>query len=133
VGNTCRNNGGGIGAINQSRLVARNNTCEGNEQGSGIALFDSAQGEIVGNTCRNNGVGIGAINQSRLVARNNTCEGNATSGIALNDSVQGEVEGNQCINNEFYGIFISNRGVGVTLRNNFVYGNRLGDIYNPRR
>jgi parallel beta-helix repeat protein len=132
VGNTCRNNGVGIGAINQSRLVARNNTCEGNEQ-LGIALFDSAQGEIVGNTCRNNGIGISAINQSRLVARNNTCEGNATSGIALNDSVQGEVEGNQCINNEIYGIFIFNRGVGVTLRNNFVYGNRSGDIYDPRR
>jgi len=132
--NTCRNNGlHGIGAQDQSRLVARNNTCEGNKQ-SGIALLGSAQGEVERNTCRNNGYyGIGAQDQSRLVARNNTCEGNEMSGIALFDSVQGEIEGNQCANNKLNGIYIHERSVKATLRNNTVYGNQYGDIYDPRR
>jgi parallel beta-helix repeat protein len=133
-GNACRNNGyHGIGAQEQSRLVARNNTCEGNTY-SGIALFGSAQGEVSGNACRNNGYyGIGAQEQSRLTARNNTCEGNEMSGIALFDSVQGEIEGNQCVNNKLNGIYIHERSVKATLRNNTVYGNRGGDIYDPRR
>jgi parallel beta-helix repeat protein len=133
-GNTCRNNGlHGIGAQDQSRLVARNNTCEGNKQG-GIGLLGSAQGEVSGNACRNNGYhGIAAQEQSRLVARNNTCEGNEMSGIALFDSVQGEIEGNQCANNKLNGIYIHERSVKATLRNNTVYGNRGGDIYDPRR
>jgi parallel beta-helix repeat protein len=132
--NTCRNNGlCGIAAHDQSRLVARNNTCEGN-QGVGIALFGSAQGEIEVNTCRNNGsCGIWAQDQSRLVARNNTCEGNEMGGIALFGSVQGEIEGNQCANNKLNGIYIHERSVKATLRNNTVYGNRGGDIYDPRR
>jgi parallel beta-helix repeat protein len=132
--NTCRNNGlCGIWAQDQSRLVARNNTCEQNK-GSGIALLGSAQGEIEGNTCLNNGLcGIWAQDQSRLVARNNTCEGNEMSGIALFGSVQGEIEGNQCANNKLNGIYIHERSVKATLRNNTVYGNRGGDIYDPRR
>jgi parallel beta-helix repeat protein len=133
-GNACRNNGlHGIYAGEQSRLVARNNTCEGN-QGFGIALLGSAQGTVVGNTCRNNGTyGIYADNQSRLVALNNTCEGNEMSGIALFGSVQGEIEGNQCANNKLNGIYIHERSVKATLRNNTVYGNQYGDIYDPRR
>ena len=127
------NNGIGILASGESRLVARNNTCEENSY-FGIMLLDSAQGEVVGNTCRNNGLhGIYADEQSRLVARNNTCEGNEMSGIALFDSVQGEIEGNQCANNKFNGIYIHERSVKATLRNNTVYGNRGGDIYDPRR
>jgi parallel beta-helix repeat protein len=76
-GNICRNNGyDGIYADEQSRLVARNNTCEGNKR-IGIALFGSAQGEVSGNACRNNGIhGIAANDRSRLIARNNTCEEN---------------------------------------------------------
>jgi parallel beta-helix repeat protein len=134
VGNTCRNNGlHGIYADEQSRLVARNNTCEGNKQ-DGISLFGSAQGEVVGNTCRNNGTdGIAAQEQSRLVARNNTCERNQDTGIALFGSAQGEVEGNRCVNNSAFGIYIHERSVKATLRNNTVYGNRGGDIYDPRR
>jgi parallel beta-helix repeat protein len=132
--NTCRNNGlHGIAAEQQSRLVARNNTCEGNKQG-GIGLLGSAQGEVSGNACRNNGYhGIAAQEQSRLVARNNTCEGNEMSGIALFGSVQGEIEGNQCANNKLNGIYIHERSVKATLRNNTVYGNQYGDIYDPRR
>jgi parallel beta-helix repeat protein len=62
----------GIYADGEGRLIARNNTCEGNTC-SGIALFGSAQGEVERNTCRNNGYhGIAAHDQSRLVARNNT-------------------------------------------------------------
>jgi parallel beta-helix repeat protein len=133
-GNACRNNGyDGIAAQEQSRLTARNNTCKGNTY-SGIALFGSAQGEVSGNACRNNGLhGIGAHEQSRLAARNNTCEGNEMSGIALFGSVQGEIEGNQCANNKLNGIYIHERSVKATLRNNTVYGNRGGDIYDPRR
>ena len=132
--NTCRNNGlCGIWAQDQSRLVARNNTCERN-QNTGIALFGSAQGEVERNTCRNNGYyGIGAQELSRLSARTNTCEGNEMSGIALFDSVQGEIEGNQCANNKLNGIYIHERSVKATLRINTVYGNRGGDIYDPRR
>jgi parallel beta-helix repeat protein len=131
--NTCRNNGIGVAAAEQSHLIARNNTCEGNKP-TGIALLGSARGEIEGNTCRNNGYhGIAAQEQSRLVARNNTCEGNEMSGIALFGSVQGEIEGNQCANNKLNGIYIHERSVKATLRNNTVYGNRGGDIYDPRR
>jgi parallel beta-helix repeat protein len=54
-------------------------------------------------------------------------------GIALFGSVQGEIEGNQCANNKFNGIYIHERSVKATLRNNTVYGNRGGDIYDPRR
>jgi parallel beta-helix repeat protein len=98
----------GLLRTEQSRLVARNNTCEGNKY-SGIALFGSAQGEVEGNTCRNNGYhGIYADEQSRLVARNNTCEGNKLySGIALFGSAQGEVEvatALTCRNNSYHGI-----------------------------
>jgi parallel beta-helix repeat protein len=133
-GNACRNNGYyGIAAEQQSRLVARNNTCEGN-QGVGIALLGNAQGTVEGNTCRNNNYhGIAAHEQSRLAARNNTCEGNEMSGIALFGSVQGEIEGNQCANNKLNGIYIHERSVKATLRNNTVYGNRGGDIRDPRR
>jgi parallel beta-helix repeat protein len=76
-GNACRNNGyHGIAANDRSRLVAKNNTCEGNRY-SGIALFGSAQGEVEGNICRNNGYhGIAANEQSRLVAINNRCHNN---------------------------------------------------------
>lgn len=127
------NNGTGILASGESRLVARNNTCEGNTY-SGIALFGSAQGEVVGNICRNNGLhGIYAGEQSRLVARNNTCEGNKDTGVALFGSALGEVEGNRCVNNSAFGIYIHERSVKATLRNNTVYGNRGGDIYDPRR
>jgi len=127
------NNGTGILASGESRLVARNNTCEENTY-SGIALFGSAQGTVEGNTCRNNGsYGIYADNQSRLVARNNTCEGNEMSGIALFGSVQGEVEGNRCVNNSAFGIYIHERSVKATLWNNTVFGNRGGDIRDPRR
>jgi parallel beta-helix repeat protein len=107
-GNACRNNRyDGIYADEQSRLVARNNTCEGNK-GSGISLFGSAQGEVSGNTCRNNRYrGIYADEQSRLVARNNTCEGNKQSGISLFGSAQGEVSGNACRNNGLHGIAAS--------------------------
>jgi parallel beta-helix repeat protein len=55
------------------------------------------------------------------------------SGIALFGSVQGEIEGNQCANNKLNGIYIHERSVKATLRNNTVYGNRGGDIYDPRR
>jgi parallel beta-helix repeat protein len=127
------NNGTGILASGESRLVARNNTCEENTY-SGIALFGSAQGTVEGNTCRNNGsYGIYADNQSRLVARNNTCEGNEMSGIALFGSALGEVEGNRCVNNSAFGIYIHERSVKATLWNNTVYGNRGGDIRDPRR
>jgi parallel beta-helix repeat protein len=126
------NNGIGILASDESRLVARSNTCEEN-QWSGIALFGSAQGEVSGNACRNNGYhGIAAHEQSRLVARNNTCEGNQGSGIALFGSAQGEVEGNRCVNNRNYGIYVHERSVKAVLRNNTVYGNPQ-DIYDPRR
>jgi len=126
------NNGIGILASGESRLVARNNTCEGNTY-SGIALFGSVQGEVVGNTCRNNGLhGIYAGEQSRLVARNNTCEGNKDTGVALFGSAQGEVEGNRCVNNSAFGIYIHERSVRAVLRNNTVYGNPQ-DIYDPRR
>jgi len=122
----------GIYADGEGRLIARNNTCEGNKQ-SGISLFGSAQGEVSGNTCRNNGLhGIYADEQSRLVARNNTCEGNQGSGIALFGSAQGEVEGNRCVNNRNYGIYIHERSVRAVLRNNTVYGNPQ-DIHDPRR
>jgi parallel beta-helix repeat protein len=122
----------GIYADGEGRLIARNNTCEGNKQ-SGISLFGSAQGEVSGNTCRNNGLhGIYADEQSRLVARNNTCEGNQGSGIALFGSAQGEVEGNRCVNNRNYGIYVHERSVKAVLRNNTVYGNPQ-DIYDPRR
>jgi len=94
----------GIYADGEGRLIARSNTCEEN-QWSGIALFDSAQGEVEGNTCRNNSYhGIAANEQSRLVARNNTCEGNKRDGIGLFGSAQGEVSGNACRNNGLHGI-----------------------------
>ena len=71
------NNGTGILASGKSRLVARNNTCEGN-QGSGIALFGSAQGEVEGNRCVNNrNYGIYVHERSvKAVLRNNTVYGN---------------------------------------------------------
>jgi len=126
------NDGFGIFAIHIGRLVARNNTCEGNTLG-GIVLIGSAQGEVEDNTCRNNGLhGIYAQDQSRLVARNNTCEGNKDTGIGLFGSVQGEVEGNRCVNNSDCGIYVHERSVKAVLRNNTVYGN-LRDIYDPRR
>jgi parallel beta-helix repeat protein len=78
VGNTCRNNGtDGIAASQQSRLVARNNTCERN-QDTGIALFGSAQGEVEGNRCVNNrNYGIYVHERSvKAVLRNNTVYGN---------------------------------------------------------
>jgi parallel beta-helix repeat protein len=55
------------------------------------------------------------------------------SGIALFGSALGEVEGNRCVNNSAFGIYIHERSVKATLRNNTVYGNRGGDIYDPRR
>ena len=117
------NNGIGILASGESRLVARNNTCEGN-QGVGIALFGSAQGEVSGNACRSNGYhGIAANEQSRLVARNNTCEGNKRSGIALFGSAQGEVVGNTCRNNGSYGIYADNQS-RLVARNNTCEGNQ---------
>ena len=39
-------------------------------------------------------------------------------GIALFGSVQGEIEGNQCANNKLNGIYIHERSVKATLRNN---------------
>jgi parallel beta-helix repeat protein len=121
----------GISADGEGRLIARSNTCEGNQR-CGIALFDSAQGELQGNTCRKNEQrGILAGEQSHLVARNNTCEGNKDSGIALFGSAQGEVEGNRCVNNSAFGIYIHERSVKAVLRNNTVYGNSR-DIYDPR-
>lgn len=77
-GNTCRNNGTyGIYAQDQSRLIARNNTCEGNAY-SGIALFGSVQGEVEGNRCVNNrNYGIYVHERSvKAVLRNNTVYGN---------------------------------------------------------
>jgi parallel beta-helix repeat protein len=117
----------GIAAIGESRLVARNNTCEGNE-GSGILLQGSAQGELVGNTCRNNKhFGIVALEQSRLVARNNTCEGNEGAGIGLSGSVQGELEGNTCRNNKFSGIQALEQS-RLVARNNTCEGNEGAGI-----
>ena len=122
------NNRVGILASGESRLVARNNTCERNQQ-SGIALLDSAQGEVEGNTCRNNGYhGIAANEQSRLVARNNTCEGNKDSGISLFNSAQGEVSGNTCRNNRLHGIAASGQ-TRLVARNNTCEGNKSCGIF----
>jgi parallel beta-helix repeat protein len=113
----------GIYAEGNATLKAYNNTCEGNKQ-VGIALFDSAQGEVSGNTCRNNGIhGIYADKQSRLVARNNTCEGNKQGGIALFGSAQGEVSGNACRNNGIHGIAASQQS-RLIARNNTCEGNK---------
>ena len=113
----------GIYADGEGRLIARNNTCEGNTQ-VGIALLGSAQGEVSGNTCRNNGLhGIGAQDQSRLVARNNTCEGNTYSGIALFGSAQGEVSGNACRNNGYHGICADEQS-RLVAHNNTCEGNK---------
>jgi len=140
----------GIYADQEGRLVARNNTCEGNKQ-SGIALFGSAQGELEGNTCRNNGYhgiaaeqqsrlvarnntccsnglnGIYADDQSRLVARNNTCEVNTQGGVVLFGSAQGELEGNTCRNNGLYGIYADEQS-RLVARNNTCEGNKESGI-----
>jgi parallel beta-helix repeat protein len=121
------NNGIGILASGESRLVARNNTCEENSY-FGIMLLDSAQGEVSGNACRNNGyLGIGAHGQSRLVARNNTCEGNQGFGIALLGNAQGEVVGNTCRNNGLHGIGAQDQS-RLVARNNTCEGNEMGGI-----
>jgi parallel beta-helix repeat protein len=99
----------------------------------GILINGNASSEVRHCEISNNGIGMLASGESRLVARNNTCEGNEMSGIALFGSVQGEIEGNQCANNKLNGIYIHERSVKATLRNNTVYGNRGGDIYDPRR
>ena len=99
----------------------------------GILIGEKASSEVRHCEISNNGTGILASGESRLVARNNTCEGNQGSGIALFGSAQGEVEGNRCVNNGAFGIYIHERSVKATLRNNTVYGNRGGDIYDPRR
>ena len=126
-GNICRNNGlHGIAAEQQSRLVARNNTCEGNKD-SGISLFGSAQGEVSGNACRNNGLhGIAASQQSRLVARNNTCEGNKDCGIFLTGKTSGIVENNTCKYNSV-GIY-SERTVRAYVGYNEYYINPEGNL-----
>jgi serine/threonine-protein kinase len=117
----------GIYAEGNATLKAYNNTCEGNRH-SGIALFESAQGEVEGNTCRNNGYhGIYADEQSRLVARNNTCEGNKQDGIGLFGSAQGEVSGNACRNNGIHGIAANDRS-RLVARNNTCEGNRYSGI-----
>ena len=117
----------GIYAEGNATLKAYNNTCEGNKR-SGIALFGSAQGEVVGNACRNNGIlGIAADEQSRLVAKNNTCEGNKRSGIALFGSAQGEVSGNTCRNNSYHGIAAEQQS-RLVARNNTCEGNRYSGI-----
>ena len=75
---TLRNNGTyGIYAQDQSRLIARNNTCAGNKE-SGIVLFGSAQGEVEGNRCVNNrNYGIYVHERGvKAVLRNNTVYGN---------------------------------------------------------
>jgi serine/threonine-protein kinase len=113
----------GIYAEGNATLKAYNNTCEGNKQ-VGIALFDSAQGEVSGNACRNNGIhGIVAHEQSRLVAKNNTCEGNKQVGIALFGSAQGEVEGNACRNNGIHGIYADKQS-RLVAKNNTCEGNK---------
>jgi parallel beta-helix repeat protein len=113
----------GIYAEGNATLKAYNNTCEGNKQ-VGIALFDSAQGEVSGNACRNNGIhGIYADKQSRLVAKNNTCEGNKRIGIALFGSAQGEVEGNTCRNNGYHGIAAHEQS-RLVARNNTCEGSK---------
>jgi parallel beta-helix repeat protein len=99
----------------------------------GILIGGNASSEVRHCEISNNGTGVLASGESRLVARNNTCEGNEMSGIALFGSVQGEIEGNQCANNKLNGIYIHERSVKATLRNNTVYGNQYGDIYDPRR
>ena len=72
-----KENGFGIIAIGTARLVARNNTCEGNAY-SGIALLGSVQGEVEGNRCMNNELyGIYIHERSvKAVLRNNTVYGN---------------------------------------------------------
>jgi parallel beta-helix repeat protein len=118
----------GIYAEGNATLKAYNNTCEGNKQ-AGIALFDSAQGEVSGNACRNNGIhGIAAHEQSRLVAKNNTCEGNKQVGIALFGSAQGEVEGNACRNNGIHGIYADKQS-RLVARSNTCEGNKGSGIY----
>ena len=126
-GNACRNNGyHGIYADEQSRLVARNNTCEGNKQ-DGIGLFGSAWGEVSGNACRNNGIhGIAANDRSRLVARNNTCEGNKDCGIFLTGKMSGIVENNTCKYNSV-GIY-SERTVRAYVGYNEYYINPEGNL-----
>jgi serine/threonine-protein kinase len=124
----------GIYAEGNATLKAYNNTCEGNKQ-VGIALFDSAQGEVSGNACRNNGIhGIYADKQSRLVAKNNTCEGNKRIGIALFGSAQGEVEGNTCRNNGYHGIAANEQSRLVAI-NNRCHNNKIHGIagYNQSR
>jgi parallel beta-helix repeat protein len=109
-----------------SRLVARNNTCEGNKE-CGIALMEYAQGEVENNACRNNRLhGIYAGNQSRLVARNNTCEGNGNCGVLLDDRASGRVENNTCSHNEF-GIY-KERTARAYVGYNECYSNSVENI-----
>jgi parallel beta-helix repeat protein len=124
--NTCRNNGWGILLNFSSNGNLTGNTCENNSNG-GIGLHSSSNNTLTSNTCENNaGYGIhlssGSDNDNLT---NNTCLNNSLHGIYLGGSSNNTISNNTCENNNYEGIYLFFSSNGI-LTNNTCENNSNG-------
>ena len=97
----------GISVSEQAQPTLADNTSDQNE-GGGIAYWDSAGGVASGNWCAENGFnGILVNEEAAPTLTANTCRDNADSGISYWGSSGGEASDNECSGNGYHGIAVS--------------------------
>ncbi|MGB0579380.1 MAG: right-handed parallel beta-helix repeat-containing protein [Limisphaerales bacterium] len=129
VANTCyRNMGGGIGSMNGSTALIRDNICFENFY-AGIG-HDNASPLVVSNLCHGNiRAGIGVSEGSCAIVRSNLCHSNRRAGIGIRTGANTKptIEFNTCRDNGMAGIGVEEEA-NPTIRGNRCHGNGLTGI-----
>ena len=129
LSNVCyRNMGGGIGSMNGSTAIIRDNTCFENFH-AGIG-HDNASPLVENNRCHGNiRAGIGISEGACPTVRNNVCYENRRAGIGIRTGATTRpiVDRNECRDNGMAGIGVEEKAEPV-ISNNRCFRNKLAGI-----
>jgi hypothetical protein len=123
-----RNMGGGIGSMEGSSAIIRENTCFQNFY-AGIG-HSGASPIVLRNTCYENiRAGIGVSEGAQPVVRGNRCYRNRRAGIGVRtgETTSPVIEDNDCYENEMAGIGCEEHAAPI-IRNNRCYRNAMAGI-----
>ncbi|TFG22498.1 MAG: hypothetical protein EU533_04210 [Promethearchaeota archaeon] len=102
-----------------------------NNNGHGIEMFSCEDCEIRDNDVNNNGYGITLLYCNKIIIEDNYVEGNDMDAFYILNSDHNDISNNEISNNgfstsgNFYGIYITDDGMGGDSINNTIKGNNI--------